>query len=99
MLIWYFSNNLDIYEYVGKLPDHLFIVCWFSDPGDKILFVLKFNEARISESKGQTVSQLFETFGKCQVQSGILPPLPEPVPMVIKYPISVILAGNLKIIV
>ena len=49
MLIWYFSNNLDIYDYVGKLPKQHFSVQLFSNPGDKILFLLKFNEARISE--------------------------------------------------
>ena len=49
MLIWYFSNNLDIYDYVGKLPEQLFTVWLFSNPGDNILFLLKFNEARISE--------------------------------------------------
>ena len=49
MLIWYFSNNLDIYDYVGKLPEHHFSVWLFSNPGDKIIFLLKFNEARISE--------------------------------------------------
>ena len=49
MLIWYFSNNLDMYDYVGKLPEPHFSVWLFSNPGDKILFFLKFNEARISE--------------------------------------------------
>ena len=49
MLIWYFSNNLDIYVYVGKLPEQHFSVLLFSNPGDKTLFFLKFNEARISE--------------------------------------------------
>ena len=49
MLIWYFSNNLDIYDYVGKLPEQHFSVWFFSNPGDKMLFLLKFNEARISE--------------------------------------------------
>ena len=49
MLIWYFSNNLDIYDYVAKLPEQQFSVWAFSNPGDKILFLLKFNEARISE--------------------------------------------------
>ena len=49
MLIWYFSNNLDIYDYVGKLPEHNFSVWLFYNPGDKILYLLKFNEARISE--------------------------------------------------
>ena len=46
---WYFSNNLDIYDYVGKLPEQYLSVWLFSNPGDKILFLLKFNEARISE--------------------------------------------------
>ena len=49
MLIWYFSNNLDIYFYVGKLPKQHFSVWLFSNPGDKIVFLFKFNEARISE--------------------------------------------------
>ena len=49
MLIWYFSNNLDIYDYVGKLPEEYFSLLLFSNPGDKILFLMKFNEARISE--------------------------------------------------
>ena len=31
------------------------------------------------------VSQLFETIGKCQLQSDILSPWPEPMAMVIKY--------------
>ena len=49
MLIWYFSNNLYIWYYVGKLPEQHFSVWLFSNPGDNILFLLKFNEARISE--------------------------------------------------
>ena len=49
MLIWYFSDNLDIYDYVGKLQEQHFSVWLFANPGDKILFLLKFNEARISE--------------------------------------------------
>ena len=49
MLILYFPNNLDIYDYVGKLPEQQFSVWLFSNPGDKILFLLKFSEARISE--------------------------------------------------
>ena len=49
MLIWYFSNKLDIYDYVGKLPEQHFSVWLLYNPGDKILFLLKFNEARISE--------------------------------------------------
>ena len=49
MLNWYFSNNLDIYDYVGKLTEQYFSVWLISDPGDKILFLLKFKEARISE--------------------------------------------------
>ena len=48
MLIQYFSNNLDIYDYVGKLPKQHFSVGLFSNPGDQILFLLKFHEARIS---------------------------------------------------
>ena len=42
-----FFNNLDIYDYVGKLPKQHFSVWLFSNPGDKILSLLKFNEARI----------------------------------------------------
>ena len=49
MLIWYFSNNLDIYYYVGQSPEQHFSVWLFSNQGDKILFLLKFNEASISE--------------------------------------------------
>ena len=49
MLILYFSNNFDTFDYVGKLPEQQFIVWLFSNPGDKILFLLKFNEARILE--------------------------------------------------
>ena len=49
MLIWYFSNNLDIDDCVGKLPEQHFIVWLFSNPGELILFLLKINEARISE--------------------------------------------------
>ena len=49
MLIWYFSNNLNIYNYIGKLPEQHFSVWYFSNPGDEILLLLKFNEARISE--------------------------------------------------
>ena len=36
MLIWYFSNNLDIYDYVWKLPEQHLSVWFFSNPGDKI---------------------------------------------------------------
>ena len=46
-----FFNDIDIYNYVGKLPEHHFSVWLFSNPGDKILFLLKFNEAGISEWK------------------------------------------------
>ena len=49
MLIWYFSNNLDIYYNFEKLPEQHFRVWLFFNPGDKVLFLLKFNEARISE--------------------------------------------------
>ena len=49
MLIWYFSNNLDIYDYVGKLPDQHLSVWLFSNPGDNILFLFKFNEPRRKE--------------------------------------------------
>ena len=37
------------HDYVGKLPEQHFSVWLFSNPGDNILFLLKFNEARISE--------------------------------------------------
>ena len=37
------------YDYVAKLPEQHFSVWLFSNPGDNILFLLKFNEARISE--------------------------------------------------
>ena len=47
MLIWYFSNNLHIYDYVGKLPEQNFSVWLFSNPRDQTLFFLKFIEARI----------------------------------------------------
>ena len=33
MLVWYFSNNLDVYDYVGKLPKQHFSVWFFTDPG------------------------------------------------------------------
>ena len=49
MLIGYSSDNRDIYYYIGKLPEQHFSVWLFSNPEDKILFFLKFNEARISE--------------------------------------------------
>ena len=49
MLIWYFSNNLDIYDYIGKYPVQHFSVWLISNPGDNNLFLLKLNEARISE--------------------------------------------------
>ena len=42
-------------------------------------------------------SQLCETFGKCQVQSDNWSLWPEPMPMVIKYNISVKLPGNFNI--
>ena len=49
LLILYFSNNFDIFDYVGKLPEQHITVWLFSNSnlGD-ILFLL-FNEARISE--------------------------------------------------
>ena len=40
MLIWYLSIN----DYVGKFPEHVLL---FSNPGDKILFLLKFNETSL----------------------------------------------------
>ena len=42
-----FSNNLDMY--VAELPEQHFSVWLFSNPGNKIFFLLKFNEAKISE--------------------------------------------------
>ena len=51
-----FSNDLDIFDYVGNLPEQHFSVWLFSNPGDRILFLLKFNEARITEWK---VSKIF----------------------------------------
>ena len=51
MLILYFSNNLDIYKYVGKLSEQYFSVWLFSNPGDKIVFLLKFNEAIYLKAK------------------------------------------------
>ena len=38
MLIWYFSNNLVIYNYVGKLPEQHFSAWVFSNPGDNLHF-------------------------------------------------------------
>ena len=61
MFIWYFSNNLDICEYVGKLPEQHFSVLLFSNPGDKISFLLKFYEARISE---WNLMEAFQNFKK-----------------------------------
>ena len=49
MLFSYFSNNLDIYDHVGKLSEQNFSVWLFFNQGDKILFLLKFHEARILE--------------------------------------------------
>ena len=49
MLILYFSNNPDIYDYVGKLPEQHFSLWLFFNQGIKIKKLLKFNEARISE--------------------------------------------------
>ena len=42
MLILHFSNYLDINVCVGKLSEHHFNVWLSSNPGDKILFLLKF---------------------------------------------------------
>ena len=47
--VWLFSNNLDIYDHVGKLPEQCSTVWLFPYPGDKSLFLLKFNEAWILE--------------------------------------------------
>ena len=49
MLIWYFSNNLYVYDYVGKLQEQNFSVWLFSNQGIYFFFLLKFNESRISE--------------------------------------------------
>ena len=73
MLIWYFSNNLDIYDYVGKLPEQHFSVWLFSNLGDKILFLLKFTEARISEWNIQENVPSLYTLDK------VIPLVPSPV--------------------
>ena len=49
MLIGYFSNNLDVYGYVGKLPEQHYGVWLFFNQGIFFLNLLKFNEARIPE--------------------------------------------------
>ena len=49
MLILDFSNYLDINVYVGKLSEQHFKVWLLFNPGDKILFLWKFYEVRISE--------------------------------------------------
>ena len=49
MLIWCFFDDLEIYDYVGKLPKQHFSLFLFSNPGNKILLLWKFNKARISE--------------------------------------------------
>ena len=61
MLICFFPNNLDIYCYVGKLPEQHFSVGLFSNPGDKILFLFKFNKARILEWNTYAFSILWLT--------------------------------------
>ena len=64
MLIWYFSNNLDTYDYVGKLPEQCFSVWLFFHPGDKILVLLKLNEARISEWNLTKSDLLWKSLGQ-----------------------------------
>ena len=49
MLIWYFFNNMDVNDCVGKLPEQHFSVWLLSNPGHNVLFLLKLIEARISE--------------------------------------------------
>ena len=49
MLFWQLSNIIIYVKIVGKLPKQHLSVWLFSNPGDKILFLLKFNEARILE--------------------------------------------------
>ena len=49
MLIWHFSMDPDIYNYVGKLPKQHFNVWLFSNPGEKILILVEIYEARVSE--------------------------------------------------
>ena len=49
MWIQYFSNNPNIHGYVGKLLEQLLKVQMFSNPEDKTIFFVKFNEVRISE--------------------------------------------------
>ena len=49
MFIWYFSNTLHIFDYIGKLSEQHISVWLFSNPGDNICFLLKFIEARISK--------------------------------------------------
>ena len=68
MLILYFSNNLATYEYVGKFPEQYFSVWLFSNPGDKILFLLKFNEARISE---WNIRKYYKEFFPSHVSKGL----------------------------
>ena len=41
MLIRYFSNHPDIHSYVGKLSEQSFNVQILSNPGDKIMFLVK----------------------------------------------------------
>ena len=72
MLIWYFSNNLDIYDYVGKLPYQNFSVWLFSNKGDTILFLLKFNEARISEWNTVQASSMTKITLKCTTTKNIM---------------------------
>ena len=44
-------NYVWLIMYVGKLPKQYFSLWLFSNPGGKIVFLLKFNEARISQWK------------------------------------------------
>ena len=70
MLIWYFSNDLDKYDYVEKLPEQHFSVWLISNPGDTILFLLKFIEARISE--WNVYVQYFKRYLLCESRSRLL---------------------------
>ena len=53
ILIWHFYNNLDIYECVEncqKTKTKIHFSVWLlSNPGDTVLFLLKYKEVRISE--------------------------------------------------
>ena len=56
-----FNTNLDLVPWIRKLPKLNFSVRLFSNPGDNIFFLLKFNEARISEwnISGSAISNFY----------------------------------------